>query len=52
MSATIELKYFNTFWLKRMVNISHATTGDLSSKISTPEAGAITPTFKDRKSVV
>ena len=47
MSATIELKYFNTFWLKRMVNISQATTGDLSSKISTPEAGAITPTFNN-----
>ena len=47
MSATIELKYFNTFWLKRMINISQATTSDSFSNINTPEAGAINPTFNN-----
>mgnify|MGYP003115655877 FL=1 len=47
MSATIELKYFNTFWLKRMINISQATNSDSFSKIGTPEAGAINPTFNN-----
>ena len=27
MSATIELKYFNTFWLKRMENITNVVSG-------------------------
>ena len=47
MSATIELKYFNTFWLKRMINISQATTSDSFSNINPPEAGAINPTFNN-----
>ena len=37
MSATIELKYFNTFWLKRMKNLASATAND----------EPILPTFND-----
>ena len=41
MSATIELKYFNTFWLKRIRDISYAdqTVGNVTYPIS--------PTFND-----
>ena len=41
MSATIELKYFNTFWLKRIQSISNAT--HTLGSIDTP----ISPTFND-----
>ena len=41
MSATIELKYFNTFWLKRIQSISNAI--NTSGSVDTP----ISPTFND-----
>jgi len=45
MGATIELKYFNTFWLKRIRKITTAISGD--SGVHAPEQGSIKPTFND-----
>jgi len=44
MSATLELKYFNTFWLKRMTGITEATStiGDPNAKLY-----PIKPTFNN-----
>ena len=39
MSATLELKYFNTFWLKKINSIATA--------VSVTDAAAIKPTFND-----
>ena len=39
MSATLELKYFNTFWLKKINSITTA--------VSVTDAAAIKPTFND-----
>ena len=41
MSAVIELKYFNTFWLKRIDDISHAS--EIAGGVTYP----VTPTFND-----
>ena len=45
MSATLELKYFNTFWLKRMVGITEAVSaiGAVAPEGDYP----IKPTFND-----